>query len=59
MKGAVENELIAITKQHEENVETLIVRSAGVVAKKSIVMSLPFASSMAVGWMPRRLEWSM
>ncbi|MCJ1251443.1 hypothetical protein MMC30_008676 [Trapelia coarctata] len=49
IKGAVENELITISKQYDEKFATLFVRPAGVVAKKSMVMSLPFASSIAVG----------
>ncbi len=49
MKGAVENELIAVRKQYEERLETVFMRPAAVVAEKSMVMSLPFSSSMAVG----------
>jgi len=48
MKGAVENELTAVRKQYEERLETVFIRPAAVVAEKSIVMALPFSSSMAV-----------
>lgn len=49
MKRAVENELIAVRKQYEERLETAFMRPAAVVAEKSMVMALPFSSSLAVG----------
>lgn len=58
MKGAVENELIAVRKQYEERLETVFMRPAAVVAEKSMVMSLPFSSSMAVRyWIWWGLSW--
>ena len=48
IKGAVENELVAIGRQHEETFEAVYVRPAGVTAKNSVVAALPFTSAMAV-----------